>query len=58
MCSAPNVYMFVYILIATHMVPLTLLYCLPNLIYIAPREMKWPLVSYTFLVKLKTRMVI
>ena len=24
MCSAPNVYMFVYILIGTHMVPLTL----------------------------------
>ena len=23
MCSAPNVYMFVYILIGTHMVPLT-----------------------------------
>ena len=25
MCSAPNVYMFVYILIGTHMVPLSLL---------------------------------
>ena len=26
MCSAPNVYMFVYILIGTHMVPLSFLF--------------------------------
>ena len=26
MCSAPNVYMFVYILIGTHMVPLNIFY--------------------------------
>ena len=25
MCSAPNVYMFVYILIGTHMVPLNIM---------------------------------
>ena len=36
----------------------TLLYCLPNLIYITPREMKWPLICIQFLVKLKTRVAI
>ena len=28
MCSAPNVYMFVYLLIGTHMVPLRVIYVL------------------------------
>ena len=33
MCSAPNVYMFVYILIGTHLVPLTFISC--NIFYFA-----------------------